>query len=289
MKKLHIIFILSVYALLLGASSNAFSFSVRVDRFDVSGSSTFTDDFDDSAAGGWTNFNGIDTYGTWEDEVGNSFANLRSPGLVRPHVSGTPGLYGERSDMFSHLIAGSIVNGSNGDFDGLITFDAVLPGIDETYFMVLNYLDSPTATYLTDGIFLGLTNVSPQLAALLGAAPGLTLSQFHFEYGPGLAITNTTDFSYTLLSIPQSIDTLQIGLQYTDLGGADEIIGGYRFDSTGSLVSPLAAINIDTGIHSGFWDIAASHAFSVPIPPALWFFGSGLLGLVGIARCNKAA
>jgi hypothetical protein len=27
----------------------------------------------------------------------------------------------------------------------------------------------------------------------------------------------------------------------------------------------------------------------VPIPPALWLFGSGLLGLVGIARRKKAA
>jgi hypothetical protein len=27
----------------------------------------------------------------------------------------------------------------------------------------------------------------------------------------------------------------------------------------------------------------------VPIPPALWLFGSGLLGLVGIAKRKKAA
>ena len=193
MKRLHIVFFLSVNALLLCTPAITFAYNIQVDRFDVSGSSTFTDDFDDGAAGGWTNFNGIDTYGTWEDEIGTSFANLRSPGLVRPHVSGTPGLYGERSDIFSHLIADSIVNGGVGDFDGLITFDTVLPSIDETYFMVLNYLDSPTATFLTDGIFFGLTNISPQVAALQGVAPGLTLSQFHFEYGPGLVITNFTD------------------------------------------------------------------------------------------------
>jgi hypothetical protein len=27
----------------------------------------------------------------------------------------------------------------------------------------------------------------------------------------------------------------------------------------------------------------------IPVPPALWLFGSGLLGLVGIARRKKAA
>jgi len=26
----------------------------------------------------------------------------------------------------------------------------------------------------------------------------------------------------------------------------------------------------------------------VPIPPALWLFGSGLLGLIGMAKCKQA-
>lgn len=37
--------------------------------------------------------------------------------------------------------------------------------------------------------------------------------------------------------------------------------------------------------HGGFTGLAAV----VPIPPAMWLFGSGLLGLVGIARRKKAA
>jgi len=41
---------------------------------------------------------------------------------------------------------------------------------------------------------------------------------------------------------------------------------------------------------SGFdWSNAYPTAAPVPIPAALWLFGSGLLGLVGVARCKKAA
>jgi hypothetical protein len=36
-------------------------------------------------------------------------------------------------------------------------------------------------------------------------------------------------------------------------------------------------------------DLRLTFTNAVPIPPALWLFGSGLLGLIGIARRKKAA
>ena len=47
-----------------------------------------------------------------------------------------------------------------------------------------------------------------------------------------------------------------------------------------------------TGEHTknaGFHGWAVRNGDVVPIPPALWLFGSGLLGLIGIARRKKAA
>jgi hypothetical protein len=37
------------------------------------------------------------------------------------------------------------------------------------------------------------------------------------------------------------------------------------------------------------WAVHAGNVGAVPIPAAVWLFGSGLLGLVGISRRNKAA
>jgi hypothetical protein len=42
----------------------------------------------------------------------------------------------------------------------------------------------------------------------------------------------------------------------------------------------------------GLFDNSISDAFTVsaiPVPAAAWLFGSGLIGLVGLARCKKAA
>ncbi len=37
-----------------------------------------------------------------------------------------------------------------------------------------------------------------------------------------------------------------------------------------------------------FWDDASLEVSAVPVPAAVWLFGSGLLGLVGVARRRKA-
>ena len=37
-----------------------------------------------------------------------------------------------------------------------------------------------------------------------------------------------------------------------------------------------------------FTSITASNASVIPVPAAVWLFGSGLLGLVGVARRRKA-
>lgn len=49
---------------------------------------------------------------------------------------------------------------------------------------------------------------------------------------------------------------------------------------------PGMNINIDIGSGNSMVVIGIS---AVPVPPALWLFGSGLLGLVGIAKRKKAA
>jgi len=54
-------------------------------------------------------------------------------------------------------------------------------------------------------------------------------------------------------------------------------------DSTAVLISGLGTQTLDYSI------LAVGTVTTVPVPPPVWLFGSGLLGLAGIARGKKAA
>ncbi len=67
----------------------------------------------------------------------------------------------------------------------------------------------------------------------------------------------------------------------TDLGGGD----------WGVVVRFIGTINEPTSPFNGFaanWRLEGTMTV-VPVPAAVWLFGSGLLGLVGVARRKKAA
>jgi hypothetical protein len=65
-------------------------------------------------------------------------------------------------------------------------------------------------------------------------------------------------------------------------GGLTEVL-----DASGSIVTDFTANAItNSGVN---WALPVEVPTAVPIPPAIWLFGSGLLGLIGIARSRKAA
>jgi len=64
---------------------------------------------------------------------------------------------------------------------------------------------------------------------------------------------------------------------------------GASGNPVGSFVATSVSDSIfDEFIGSAFGEFNFAAASPVPIPPAVWLFGSGLLGLVGIARRKKA-
>ena len=64
----------------------------------------------------------------------------------------------------------------------------------------------------------------------------------------------------------------------------------------GQLDSDWAAFTLPNGVTSGSWEISGNQQLShallyaqvVPVPAAVWLFGSGLLGLVGVARRRRS-
>lgn len=56
------------------------------------------------------------------------------------------------------------------------------------------------------------------------------------------------------------------------------------------LLSDIVSGDLRIGIHVQGYDTGGSESFinNVPVPAAVWLFGSGLLGLVGVARRKRA-
>ena len=86
------------------------------------------------------------------------------------------------------------------------------------------------------------------------------------------SLTNTGPFSNLLTYIYWSAteDALDADKAwYFDMGSGDQ-------DTNEKINFTLA------------WAVQSGDVGAVPIPPALWLFGTGLLGLIGMARHNKA-
>lgn len=83
-----------------------------------------------------------------------------------------------------------------------------------------------------------------------------------------------------------------------DFGGPiDTYVYTYQWDLTGQSVSSFS-VNWGQLVHTGVIALqleqsdtftASSEIAAVPVPAAVWLFGSGLLGLAGVSRHRKAA
>ena len=101
------------------------------------------------------------------------------------------------------------------------------------------------------------------------------------EAGSYKATLTDFEFPIPMLATGMSVTTA------TDLLGSLLAPGSFNFDATPGkyFVSFIGFADTDVP-QLGQYGIEISQ---VPIPAAIWLFGSGLLGLVGIARRKKAA
>lgn len=116
-------------------------------------------------------------------------------------------------------------------------------------------LTSDTSTYKYSGIIDGVAD-----AAACTAAGGEWQSHAYPGYSyilraDGIRVIEAMDYS-----------------EYPDLSNVPHVVDGvaYNLDENGDLV-------------------AIADLSAVPVPAAVWLFGSGLLGLIGVARRSKAA
>ena len=87
--------------------------------------------------------------------------------------------------------------------------------------------------------------------------------------------------------IAYNIDGVEIGR--VAFGTSPAIPGGFSGLITDeAIMSAEITCTFNNDFKCGVYDIQFGTVSPIPIPPAVWLFGSGLLGLVGIARRKKA-
>lgn len=137
------------------------------------------------------------------------------------------------------------------------------------------FFGNPVNTFLAPSA-TGAANANDWGSGFQGSVTGSNIS---LNLGGFYAFWNGTNF-----------------LQGTDSTGAN----GTSTAATGTVSGCVGnTCNFDLSWHSyittapfagqtGYWHLTGSVVTAVPVPAAVWLFGSGLLGLVGVARRKKA-
>jgi hypothetical protein len=110
------------------------------------------------------------------------------------------------------------------------------------------------------------------------ASDGLNYLGASLSQGPApLAVTNLNTATLCIPGVDCIGNALSGGESFTD----DGIAGSPMIDG------PFTGLNVNFDIGSGN-SLTVLSISEVPVPGAIWLFGSGLLGLVGMARRKKA-
>jgi len=268
-----VILVIGTFLAITG-SARAATYSFSVDYFSVTGNlpGNVVDDFNDG---------NIDPlWEIYEPTVveSGSTVTFSNPGMVLSPVQiGSQSIASSEMSYIGSKSPGSLLmlNGS-GDFLGTSTWMGTVPGSNQFYTMGINNVATD------EDISIGIYNFDSVLANAFGVPQGLGVMFGRFgDVGTG-------DFDAQGVSIMPSDITGDILLSLAFVDATDMFSGTYSLDGGTTFSSPYAAIATSTGTQEFGWFLGAE-SLTVPVPGAIWLFGSGLLGLTGITRCKNAA
>jgi len=143
------------------------------------------------------------------------------------------------------------------------------------------------------GDFIATMNVST------GGSFTLSGSGFLFS-GGSLASNNQLNISFTNPSGALVNDEIGFLPGYICCGSTDQDPNSFVANTSGEMIMSLWGANFGGGTFAGSYDDASGARLAtygmdlrlsltpVPVPAAAWLFGSGLIGLVGLAKRRKA-
>ena len=126
-----------------------------------------------------------------------------------------------------------------------------------------------------------LSSISQSFATVVGQTYSIDFNYSHNPFASSASGRVSVDGATSLISVDLVHNTLNSAsnMQWADFSNsivADSTITTLKFK--GALANDRFGFVVD--------DISVN---AIPIPPAVWLFGSGLLGMIGIARRKKAA
>jgi hypothetical protein len=272
-RKIHsmaILVLVAMSCLSVSANANAAAYTFSVDYFSVTGNlpGSIVDDFNDG------NINPLwDIYEPTVIEAGST-VSFSNPGtIVSPVQIGTLGNISSEMSYIGSSSSLQMLNNS-GDFLGTSTWTASVPGSNQFYVMGINDIAAD------EDISIGVYNFDSSFASAFGVPQGLGV--FFGRFGD-VGIGDFTSQGVSILPTDITGDIL-LSLAFTD--ATDMFSAAYSLDGGASFLTPYTSIASTSGTQEFGWFLGAE-SFTVPIPGAIWLFGSGLLGLIGIARSKK--
>ena len=195
----------------------------------------------------------------------------------------------------AQVTSGWDVTASGKDFGGVDLFESG----DATATGSVSVIDPAVSLSILDSITQSSTS-SGSASNGFAATDALTDLDISVDNFSGQALTFSFDFAAMTDAITYAIAPGEASASASvdmldDLGAVDIIatadsMNGNPATGTGNVVGYFDFVLLDGEFNliSGFVD-SFGDAAAVPVPAAVWLFGSGLLGLVGIARRKQAA
>lgn len=148
-------------------------------------------------------------------------------------------------------------------------------GSDKTIFAAIVQLTG--STDLPDSIDLTSSDVLSTTLINIGTTSNLYQTSINYTLAPGWYALELGTNSFGASSVPSS---LYMNNFANDLAPSQNVYVAYQAGH------PTLANTFGTQLNKSRFVIEGN---AVPLPAAVWLFGSGMLGLIGIARRKKAA
>ncbi len=149
-------------------STAAADYSFYLDRFEVSGQVSVSDEFDDGEVSPWVIYDP-----TVEESDG--FVSFSNPGTVEEGALDGVNYVTEMSFIGSGYPSGFVVENGGGDFTGISKWSPVVPGVNQWYEMEVGY-EVQQEPHLGIDISVGVGNWDSEFAAIMGIEPGIGIS-----------------------------------------------------------------------------------------------------------------